>query len=236
MSEPDNHPVPEPNWKDRTYAIARAGLGSIPIVGAAATELFQMVVTPSLDRRRVEWMNSVADTLKKLEDNGQLRIEDLASNEAFVDTVLHATQAALRNSQEEKREALRNAVLNSALPHPPDESVQQMFVEWIDSLTVWHLRILKLLDDPKGWFQEQGRRPPEYTIAGHLFDLLAKAYPELQNQQTLSSQIARDLYIRGFSSTEGLGAMTSGSGMYAQRTTELGREFLKFITAPDHGA
>ena len=229
MSQPENHPVPQPDWKDRTYAIARGSLGSIPIVGAAATELFQMVITPSLERRRVEWMNSIADTLKTLEEKGQLRIGDLASNEAFLDTVLHASHAALRNSQQEKRDALRNAVLNAALPSPPGESWQQMFVEWVDSFTVWHLRILKLLDDPKRWFQDQGRQPPEYTIAGHLFDLLAKAYPELQNQQTLSSQIARDLYIRGLSSTDGLGAMTSGSGMYAQRSTELGREFLKFI-------
>lgn len=232
MSEDQKLAVPEPGWKDRAHSIARAGIGSIPIVGAAATELFQMVITPSLEKRRNEWMNSVAEALERLEERGHIRVEDLASNEAFLDTVLHASQAALRNAQEEKREALRNAVLNSALPHPPDESFQQMFVEWIDSLTVWHLRILKLLDDPQRWFREQNRQPPEYTIAGHLADLLGKAYPELQNQRILCDQIGKDLYSRGLSRTEHFHAMTSGSGMYAQRTTELGHAFLNFIVAP----
>jgi hypothetical protein len=51
---------------------------------------------------------------------------------------MHASQAALRNSQKEKLTALRNAVLNAALPNPPEESIQQMFVNFIDSLTVWH--------------------------------------------------------------------------------------------------
>ena len=236
MSEPETHAAPEPNWKDRTYAIARAGLGSIPIVGAAATELFQMVVTPSLDKRRVEWMDSVADTLEKLEEKGQLRIEDLASNEAFVDTMLHATQVALRNSQVEKREALRNAVLNSALPHPPDESRQQMFVEWIDSLTVWHLRIFMLLANPQQWFKDNKRQPPEYFMTSSLSGLLTFAYPELGNQRGLYDQIGKDLFNRGLIGIGEFHTTMSASGAFGNRATDLGREFLKFIAAPVHSA
>jgi hypothetical protein len=232
MSKSEIHSAPEPDWKDRAHALVRAGLGSIPLVGAAANQLFQLVITPSLEKRRVEWMNSVAEALKELESRRQVRIEDLASNEPFIDTVLHASQAALRNSQQEKREALRNAVLNSALPCPPDESIQQMFIEWIDSLTVWHLRILRVLDNPKRWFQEAGREVPEYASAGILFDLLVKAYPELQSQRILCDQIGRDLYGRGLSGTDNFHAMTSGSGMYSQRTTEMGQAFLKFTLPP----
>jgi len=236
MSEPDNQPVPEPDWKDRTYAIVRAGVGSIPIVGAAATELFQMVITPSLEKRRVEWMNSVAEELKKLEDKGQIRVEDLASNEVFLDTMLHASQAALRNSQNEKREALRNAVLNSALPNPPDESRQQMFVEWIDSLAVWHLRIFMLLANPQQWFKDNKRQPPEYFMTSSLSGLLAFAYPELGNQRALYDQIGKDLFNRGLIGIGEFHTTMSASGAFGNRATDLGREFLKFIAAPVHGA
>ena len=114
MSGTADYQPPEPDWKDRAHVLVRAGLGSLPCVGAAATELFQMVITPSLEKRRIEWMNSVAEALKRLEEKEQLRIDDLVSNELFVDTVLHATQTAMRNSQQEKRDALRNAVLNTA--------------------------------------------------------------------------------------------------------------------------
>ena len=236
MSEPENHATPEADWKDRTHAIARAGLGSIPLVGAAATELFQMVITPSLEKRRVEWMNWVAESLKKLEERKQLRIEDLASNEAFLDTMLHATQATLRNSQEEKREALRNAALNSALPSPPDEALQQMFVEWIDSLSVWHLRIFLLLANPQQWFKDKQRQPPEYFMSSSLSDLLTKAFPELSNQRPLYDQIGKDLFNRGLIGIHNFHVTMSASGALANRATELGKEFLKFITAPAHGA
>lgn len=232
MSEPENHPIPEPDWKDRGHAIARAGFGSIPIVGAAATELFQMVITPSLEKRRVEWMNWVAESLKKLEEKGQLRIENLASNEAFVDTMLHASQAALRNSQQEKREALRNAVLNSALPAPPDESRQQMFVEWIDSLTVWHLRIFLLLANPQQWFKDNKRQPPEYFMTSSLSGLLTNAYPELGNQRPLYDQIGKDLFNRGLIGIGEFHTTMSASGAFGNRATELGKQFLAFITKP----
>lgn len=212
MSQPENTPVPKPDWKDRTYAIARAGLGSLPLVGAAATELFQMVITPSLERRRVEWMNSVADTLKALEEKGQLQIGDLASNEAFFDTVLHASHAALRNSQQEKREALRNAVLNAALPSPPDESRQQMFIEWVDSLTVWHLRIFVLLANPQQWFESNQKQPPQFAMSSSLSGLLTVAYPELGNQRQLYDQIAKDLYNRSLIGTDQFHTMMSASG------------------------
>ena len=59
---------------------------------------------------------------------------------------------ATRNHEQEKIDALRNAVLNSALPHPPDDSLQQTFLAWVDRFTVWHLHSLSLFDDPKAWF------------------------------------------------------------------------------------
>jgi hypothetical protein len=47
--------------------------------------------------------------------------ERLATNEAFVTVTMQASQGAIRNHQQAKLEALRNAVLNSALPNPPQE-------------------------------------------------------------------------------------------------------------------
>jgi hypothetical protein len=58
---------------------------------------------------------------------------------------MHATQAAIRNHQKEKLEALRNAVLNSAEKNALDEDIKLMFVSLIDTFTPWHLRILSSL-------------------------------------------------------------------------------------------
>ena len=228
----DKYEPPKPTGKDYVYDLTRAGLGSIPCLGAAATELFQMVVSPSLEKRRVEWMNELAEAVRALEEKERCRIEDLASNEKFINVLMEASNAAIRNSSAEKRAALRNAVLNSALPNPPEESRRQMFVQWIDSLSVWHLRILRLLADPSGWFQENKRQPPQYVMTSSLSGLITTAYPELNNQRDLYDLIGKDLFNRGLIRTEGFHTMMSASGVWENRATELGKQFILFITAP----
>ena len=70
---------------------------------------------------------------------------------------MQASQAAIRNHQSEKREALRNAVLNAALPNAPEESIQQLFINQVDTFTVWHIRLLDLFKEPPAWFEETGK-------------------------------------------------------------------------------
>ena len=67
--------------------------------------------------------------------------------ENFMTTVTYATIIALRNHQAEKLETLRNAVLNTALSPIVEEDLQHIFLNYIDELTLWHLRVLKFLDN-----------------------------------------------------------------------------------------
>jgi len=159
-------------------------------------ELFTSVVAPPLEKRRDEWMQNVGEALQELQTERGIDPEDLRSNEGFVDTVLQASQAALRTSQQEKRDALRNAILHAALPSAPDQSLQQMFVSWVEVLTVWHLRILNLFDDPPGWFAREGKRTPE-LVMGSLSAVLEDAYPELRGRRGFYDQVWNDLHQRG---------------------------------------
>ncbi|MEI7685086.1 MAG: alpha/beta hydrolase [Planctomycetota bacterium] len=230
MTQKAKYDPPQSSTGDNVHTLVRAGVGSLPVIGAAATELFQKLIVPPLEKRRQEWMEAVAQGLRDLEERQKCVIDDLASNDVFIDTVMAASQAAIRSSQQEKREALKNAVLNAALPSPPDELRQQMFVNLVETLTVWHLRILRLFADPVCWFQEQQRQPPQHPNG--LSDLLTAAYPELQKERGLYDQIGKDLFNRGLLGTEGFHSMMTGSGVFAQRATELGEQFLKFITKP----
>lgn len=157
---------PEATLEDRLHTLVKAGIASIPVVGAAASELFTVILAPPLEKRRVEWMNDVAERLKELEERGELNLEDLQDNEIFITTVMQASQAAIRNHQSEKREALRNAVLNAALPHAPEESLQQYFITLIDTFTVEHIRLLDFFKDPQIWFQRNDVVLPRFSSAG----------------------------------------------------------------------
>jgi hypothetical protein len=231
MPNEENHRPPEPIAGDTVHAVVRAGLGAIPIAGAAATELFSAIVAPPLERRRNEWMESVGEALRRLEEQQGINLEDLQNNDEFINIAMHASQAALRNSQEEKLMALRNAILNSASPNPPEESIQQMFINFVDTLTVWHLKLLDLLKGPQAWAEKHNHTYPDIS-AGGFSNIIESAFPELQGQRDFYDQLGKDLTYRGLTGSDNFHVTEAGDGLIQKRTTELGDRFLEFISDP----
>lgn len=223
--------VPTATFADRLHAFGRAAFASIPVVGPAAEVLFTEIITPSLEKRRVEWMNDIAKGLQKLEECENLNLEDFQNNESFVTTLMQASQAAIRDHQSEKREALRNAVVNAALPHAPEESLQQHFINLIDTFTVWHIRLLDLCNDPRAWFEKNNATPPS---ASSLEELIMTAWPELRDRSDFLKVIVDELAAKGLFSSRGeiLRTMMTSHGVLDKRTTKMGDSFLKFIKAP----
>src|SRR3989338_4766599 len=109
---------------------------------------------------------------------------------------MHATQVAIRNSQEEKRNALRNAIINAALPDPPEQSLQLMFLNFLDIFTTWHLWVLQLYHEP-ALHSELKDYSHRTEIGGGLSVLLEKVYPELRDKRAFYDQVWTDLYSRG---------------------------------------
>lgn len=130
-----------------------------------------------------------------------------------------------------KIDALRDAISNPAEPLPASESLHQMFLSWADPFTVWHLRLLAFFDDPKGWFAARGRKFPDF-LTSSLGNVLTEAYPELKVQRPFYDLIAKDLWNNGLMNTDGLHAMMSANGAGASRTSDIGTQFLRFITEP----
>ena len=162
-------------------------------------------------------MNDIARRLKQLEEDSALDLEQLQDDDAFITTVMHASQAAIKTHEAAKREALRNAVLNAALPHAPDASLQQHFVTLLDTLTVWHLRVLSLLGS------DEDR---EHVTVG---DLVANAWPEARIRHDFLNVILNDLNAAGL-----LGGLEQGMVLGGSRhTLVLGDEFLRFVRSPE---
>ncbi len=68
-------------------------------------------------------------------------------NPTFQTTFEKAITIARNEHQQEKLAALRNAVLNSAIPNFLKDDLQAIFLKWIDELTVSHIKLLRMLDD-----------------------------------------------------------------------------------------
>lgn len=215
--------------KDVTHSLVKGGLGTIPIVGSLASEIFGLIVTPPLEKRRVEWMNEIAERLKELEDKKELDLNDLCSNEQFIDVVLQATTYALKTSEKEKIKAFKNAIINTASGDSPDKTFSQIFLNQLDSFTVWHIKTLDFIDNPRQWFSKANRTPPNY-MGGSISAVIMDAFPELKNQDDLLDLIWNDLKTAGFHRTGDIKTGMSGDGVLSERTTTLGKEFIRFIT------
>ncbi len=218
---------------DYAYALAKAGISQIPIIGAPASEILPLILAPPLERRRTEWLRALGERLKLLEAQvAGFKLESLRNNETFITTALHASQAAIRNHQQEKLEALRNSVLNSALPNPIEEDLQLIFIDYIDSLTPLHLKVLRFLDDPKDWGQKHEIHYPEWSEPSAA-SALELVFPELAEDRWLQMFLIGDLYNRGLIDIDSL--QTRGRSKpqpLASRTTQMGKKLLHFITSP----
>lgn len=216
---------------DRAHGVIRASLSALPFFGGTAVELFNSLFAPPLERRLTEWRENVAIGLDQLARAERVDFEELQNNPDFIDTVLKASQAAVKTSKSEKLEAFRNAVLNAALPEAPDASHQELFLALVDQFTVWHMRLLKLFQSPRVWFEKNGLQPPGFSMSS-LSKVIEVAFPELKSDRDFCGQLWKGLYGSGLVNTSDIFTTMTASGAMEPRTTALGGEFLRFIEAP----
>lgn len=226
--------IPEQSYDDFIHAGIRGTLTavSIPGIGAPLAEWFSAIVVPPLEKRRDAWIRRIAIRLQELETNvGGLCIAKLPDYEAFITTMMYASQAAIRTHQAEKLEALQNIVLQAAMPNPPDEDIQLMFINFLDTMTSWHLIILKFLDAPEQWALEKGITFPSWSMCG-IKTVIEFTFPELKHREEFLRQIVKALYSQGLINTDSIGVTMTASGATAPQTTKLGHQFIQYISSP----
>lgn len=224
---------PQPDDTDKARTAIEKIVEQVPILGPATVHVLSQFLMPAYQRRQEEWFKELADGVDQLGARVDgFKIENLQHNDAFVSAVIEATRSAISTHKDEKRDALRNGLLNIALHRSTDEDQQQTFLRYIDELTVWHIRILLLFQDPPRALAAKGRRA-DYMMGG-AGQVIEDMYPELRGRRDFYDQVAADLYARGFlNSPPGfLSTTMSGSGMVAKRTTALADAFLAFIKSP----
>lgn len=218
---------------DIALEVGRAIASAVPAIGGPLQVLFENVFSAPIEKRKQAWLEQLADVVTEVQRRVDgLTAEKLAANEAFVTVAMQASQMAIRNHQKEKLQALRNAVLNSALPNPPQEDEQMIFLRLIDQLTPWHLRVLGLFNNPVEWMIGNGIAYPSWGMGG-VSTVIEHCFPDLRGQRDTYDQIVRDLQMEGLvKQGQFLHLTMTGHGMVESRTTDRGKRFIGFITAP----
>jgi hypothetical protein len=106
-------------------------------------------------------------------------LERLEDNPLFTTMLTQAYRVAIRNHQEEKLEALRNAVVNCACRIDVEEDLQLLFLDFVDSLSPLHVHILDYyyFRNPMTWwddFIEEERTKDSRLNRERLFNILGK--------------------------------------------------------------
>lgn len=135
--------IPEENFNDFFHKLLKGTVGSLPFAGGVLAELYDSVLTPSLEQRRNIWMQEVANAIlvlkAKAEEN--FTIESLKTNEEFISIFLHLTRIAIRNHQKEKTIALRNALISTYVSNL-DYDLKLSFINLVDDISPSHIFIL----------------------------------------------------------------------------------------------
>ncbi len=232
MKNPSDQ-APKPDMSDITHALVSGSAKAIPIAGPIIDQFISAFVEAPVTERRWRWVQSIAIRVRKLEEKNEDLEESLKNNEEFKTAFLYAGQIAIRSHQVEKLEALQNAVLNTAIPGEIEDSQQQIFLNYIDMFTAWHIKILKFLDNPIDWGKLHQITYPNLAMGG-VVTIIKVAFPQLKEKPQFYNQIIYDLHDRGLlnESRDFFNVSMSPTGIFTSHTSDSGKLFLKFISSP----
>lgn len=206
---------------EKAHRIVRSILSTTPVFGGALVEAFSSIIEPPILKRKTEWMVQVTESLNQIiESRTNISIKDLSQNEEFVTTLIHASSIALKNHDKEKLNALKNAVLNTAIDNTVEEHFQILFINLIDSLSSLHFNFLNLLQAPNEW----GNRS-DIIFNKQAFDsyeqLIEQAFPNIENE--VRSYVLKDLQSKS------LVDIPMMDSKVEKLTTNLGDRFINYI-------
>lgn len=229
--------LPEQKSRRRQAAeVAAEGVvGAMPFVGSLLAVTLATTFSAVQESRTRAWMEEMADVVEALMARVEgLEAQDLAESTAFYDTAVAAARIATASSSQDKHRALQNALFNVGSSSAIEDDKRVIFLRYVDELTPSHVRFLRFLNSPVGWFEDHDLDWPSFYTAG-LMSVVTVAFPEWERDEELLDVIASDLVARGLADNPGLRTMMTANGLTAQRTKMQGRQFLEFISGPFDG-
>lgn len=196
-------PVVEPEG-DRVHRLVRAAIGLIPLGSGTVLEIFNAIITPPVEERRDEWMREITTEINELYERNILENGELLKNDEFISILIHASQLAIKNHQEDKLEALRNVVLHSLIPSDLSIDKKFSFLGILDQITPTHIHVLKVMKNGLLWASHKEHTSKETINFEISTEVRQNLSIETADQQFIA-QVVRDLESKNFFHTVNLG-------------------------------
>lgn len=154
--------------------------------------------------------------------------EEFLRREEFLDFALSALERAVRTSNPEKLEALRNAFIHGSSPDGSSGPFKDIVLRLVGDLTAEHMRLLRVATDRQARFTDQDREAnADYTGLEHF----AETLPDLADLDRAA--LTLDLVNIGLLGNWWIGRYNGGAKVDRVFVTDLGLRFVQFITLPN---
>jgi hypothetical protein len=219
---------PKSEARRRTEETIEAVVAAVPFAGGVLAVKYAQAFRRADERRYRQWQQQVEEALDAIAQRADgLDVDALFANDDFVDAIATATRIAEKSAADLKRAALQNVLFNVGLGDSLEADKRAIYLRYIDELTPSHIALLRLADDPPGWFSRSNQPWP----GGNLIGVVIAVFPTWSGDEPFIDTIAGDLASRGLAELP-LRTMMTANGVMAQRTKPKGREFIKFISGP----
>lgn len=237
--------VSEQRPEDYLYALTKGGLSSVPIAGGIISAIFSTTVTSPYNKRMLAYLMTINERLDTLEKNGIINKQALLNDEEFMNVIIQSAEIAVKNSQKEKLDALRNCVINTARKTNIELDRKMIYLNIINQITPTHIIIFRTIANPEGAIRklisqnlDQGKKDVSISLMKDFSNYLGI-------DEELFNVAIRDLDTWGLVKDT---ASTYASGLPEDKIEEVitnlvsttegritlhGWEFLKFISEPE---
>lgn len=221
-------PYPEAGLRDYARSGVEAGIAAIPVIGGSLQVLADVVIAPSLTKRRDAWLRKLHELMVELKEKVDgFDAASLAGDEVFVTAVADASRIAMGTHLEEKLEMLKNCLAHMAVDQSRDDFLDLQLFRFVDELAPEHFVVLQYLNNPGAWFDAKGLTRPSLSMGSQRHVMGEAGMPVVGTSLEI---VLRDLSDRGLANTSSLGTTMTGDGVWQPLSTDLGRELLDFVS------
>ena len=225
-----NDNISKKNKNDHAVSLVKAVLSTAPFTGGIAS-LISDYLPNSVEKRKAELLIKLSKDLENLENRYN---EDTLKKDYFISTFIAASKGVIENHDQEKVNAFRAIILNTLIAENPKEDEVAMFIGMTQRLTPLHIKLLKILRDPKLEIEKDPEKKSKMdaVYSGGISTLTSLIIP--QYSEDLVKIAFQDLYNMGLHSTSSWGGTMSAHGITQKRTSEFGDKYIDFITLPEN--
>jgi hypothetical protein len=187
-------------------------------------------------RRTTRILDSIAADIEQLQARADFpTVESLVASEAFMANLTETVRAMKATSNDEKRQLLRNALMNSELDDDPAE-LSEFLIRLVGRYSVLHVQMLRFIEPLEPFVSPEISWPVvDGEPSGVMRDLpamLREAFPEdILLLDVVFQELRSDGLIR-LSQPQTYTLQDTGDPTRPDSISELGREFVRFVRRP----